>query len=78
MGPTREEVAEIVEVASDDAIAVGAVPAPRARPSLEVPTPSEDLGLGQILDPCDALGRIGAIFSGAWHGLGLLIGYCYQ
>src|SRR3954447_14069198 len=73
MGPAREEVAEVVEGARELAIAVGAVPAAGTGPSLEVAAASEDLGLGQVLDPSDAFGGVGAIFSGSWHGCNLLI-----
>jgi hypothetical protein len=61
MGTTREDVAEFVKVASDHTIEVGALPAPRARPPLVVPAPSEDLGLKQFLDTCDTFGRIRAL-----------------
>jgi hypothetical protein len=73
VGPAREEVAEVVEGAPELAIAVGTMATARARPSFVVAAASEDLGLGQILDPSDPLGGIGAIFSGSWHGCNLLI-----
>src|SRR4051812_36275839 len=36
-------------------------------------TVEDKLGLGQILDPSDAFGGVGARFSGPWHGCNLLI-----
>ncbi len=73
-----QEIAEVVQGALELAIAVRAVSAPWARPPLVVSTASEDLGLGQVLNPGDAFGGIGAIFSWAWHGSGLLIAFSYQ
>jgi hypothetical protein len=64
VGPAREEIAEVVECALELAIAVGVVPTAGTGPSLEVAAASEDLGLGQVLDPSDAFGGVGAIFSG--------------
>src|SRR3954447_25536693 len=73
VGPAREDVAEVVEGALELTIAVGVVPTAGAGPSLEIAAAWEDLGLGQILDPSDAFGGVGAIFSWSWHGCHLLI-----
>src|SRR4051812_11400885 len=73
VGPAREEIPEVVEDALELAIAVGVVSTAGAGPSLEIAAASEDLGLGQILDPSDAFGGVGARFSGPWHGCNLLI-----
>src|SRR5207244_660107 len=49
------------------AIAVGTVAAPRAGPSAVVPAADADIRLGQVVDAGDALGGIGAVFTGSWH-----------
>src|SRR3954453_205874 len=61
VGPAREEIAEVVEGALELAIAVGVVPTAGTGPSLEIAAAPEDLGHGQILDPSDAFGGVGAI-----------------
>jgi hypothetical protein len=67
--PAGEGVAQVVEPAADDPIAVGAVTAPRARAAAVVVATDADLGLGQVLGSIDADGRVGAIFAGSWHGV---------
>src|SRR3954452_24621001 len=64
VGPAREDIAEVVEGALELAIAVGAMATARAGPSFVVAAAAEDLGLGQVLDPSDPLGGVGAILSG--------------
>ncbi len=63
-----ERVAEVVEGATHDAVAVGLMAAVRARPATRVAVADADLRLGQILGSIDAEGRVGAIFAGSWHG----------
>ena len=70
--PAGDEVAEVVECASEDPIAVGTMATTRARTSPEVAAPMTDLRLGQILDAGDPLGGVGQVFSGSWQGLALL------
>src|SRR5262249_20344810 len=45
-----------------------AVAAPRAGPAAVIPAPEADVGPGQVVDAGDALGGIGAVFAGSWHG----------
>src|SRR5512143_3993334 len=52
--PPGQEIAEVVQGALDLAIAVRAVSAPWAGTPFVVPTASQDLGLGQVLNPGDA------------------------
>jgi len=70
--PPGGEVAEVVERASEDAVAVGAVAAARAGPPSEVAAAPACLGLGQVLDAGDPLGGVGQVFSGSWQGAVLL------
>ena len=70
--PPGGEVAEVVERALEDAVAVGAVVAARAGPPPKVAAALAGLGLGQILDAGDPLGGIGQVFSGSWQGAVLL------
>jgi hypothetical protein len=74
VGPPGEEIAEVMEGALELAIAVGAVPTAGTGPAFEVAAASEDLGRGEVLDAGDAFGRVGTVFSRAWHGSVLLIG----
>src|SRR5512135_3187999 len=67
-GPPGEGVAEVVEGAAGGAGAVGAVTAPRAGPAAVVAAAEADVGPGQVVDAGDALGSIGAVFAGSWHG----------
>jgi hypothetical protein len=67
-GPTREGVTEVVEGAAGGAVPVGAVAAPRAGPAAVVAAAEADVGPGQVVDAGDALGGIGAVFAGSWHG----------
>jgi hypothetical protein len=71
-GPPGDEVAEVVEGALEDAIAVGAVTATGTGPSSEVAASLADLGCWQVLDAGDALGGIGQVFSGSGQGAVLL------
>jgi hypothetical protein len=68
-GPAGEGITQVVESAANDPIAVGAVTAPRAGAAAVVAAADTDLGLGQVLGPVDAEGRVGAIFAGSWHGV---------
>jgi hypothetical protein len=70
--PRGGEVAEVVECAWEDAVAIGTVAAARARPPPIVAAALAGLGLGQILDAGDPLGGIRQVFSGAWQGVVLL------
>jgi D-arabinose 1-dehydrogenase-like Zn-dependent alcohol dehydrogenase len=63
-----EGVAQIVESAACDVVAVGAMSAVWAGPPAIVAVLAGDLGLGQVVDACGALGGIGAVFSGCGHG----------
>ena len=71
-GPPGDEIAQVVEGALEDPVAVGAVAAARAGPPPVVAAAFAELGLGQVLDAGDALGGVGQVFSGSWHGAALL------
>jgi hypothetical protein len=58
-----------VEGATERAVTVGPMSATWAGPSAVIPVLAADLGLGQILDARDALGGVGSVFSGSWHGV---------
>jgi hypothetical protein len=66
--PAGAEVAEVVECASEDPIAVSTMATTRARTSPEVAAALTDLRRGQILDAGDPLGGVGPVFSGPWQG----------
>jgi hypothetical protein len=68
-GPAGEGVAQVVEGATGDPIAIGAVTAPRAGAPPVVAAADADLGLGQIVGSIDAESRVGAILAGSWHGV---------
>ena len=68
-GPSGEGIAEIVEGAMELAVAISTMAAARAGTASVIPALAANLGLGQILDACDALGGIGSVFTGSWHGL---------
>ena len=68
-GSAGEGIAQVVEGAAGQAIAVGAVSAARAGPLAIIAALTGDLGLGQIVDTCGALGGVGAVFAGGRHGL---------
>jgi hypothetical protein len=68
-GPSGKGIAQVVEGATELAVAVGAMAAARAGPSAVIPALAVDLGLRQILDARDTLGGVGPVFSGSWHGL---------
>src|SRR5512135_419742 len=61
-------IAEVVEGAAAPTIAVGAVATARAGPAAIVAAAEADVGLRQVIDASDALGGIGAVFAGSWHG----------
>ena len=67
-GPSGEGVSEVVEGAAAPTIAVGTVPAARTGPAAIVAAAEADVGPGQVVDAGDALGGIGAVFAGSWHG----------
>jgi hypothetical protein len=71
-GPPGDEVAEVVERALGDTVAVGAVATAGTGPSSEVAAALADLGFWQVLDAGDALGGIGQVFSGSGQGAVLL------
>ena len=71
-GATGDEVTKVVEGALEDPVPVGAVATPGAGPSPEVSAAVAGFRLGQILDAGDALGGVGQVFSGSWHGAILL------
>ena len=66
-GPPGKGIAQVVEGAAGDPVAVGAVTTPRAGAPPVVAAPDADLGPGQVLGSIDAEGRVGAIFAGSWH-----------
>src|SRR4051812_743642 len=68
-GPAGEGIAQVVEGAAGDPVAVGAMAAPRAGAAAVIAAADADLGLGQVLGSSDADGRVGAIFAGSWHGV---------
>jgi hypothetical protein len=67
--PAGEGVAEVVEGAARGPVTVGAMVTPRAGPAAVIAAPEADVGLGQVVDAGDALGGIGAVFAGSWHGV---------
>ena len=71
-GASGGEIAEVVEDALEDPVAVGAVAAPRAGPPPVVAAALSGLGLGQMFDAGDPLGGVGQVFSGSWQGAMLL------
>ncbi len=68
-GSPGEGVAQVVEGTAGQAVAVGAVAAPRARSPTVIAAPAGDLGPGQVVDACGALGGVGAVSAGSRHGL---------
>ena len=68
-GPSGEGIAQVVEGATELAVTIGALAATWAGPSAVIAVLAADLGLRQILDARDALGRVGSVLSGAWHGV---------
>jgi len=67
-GPSGEGIAQVVEGATSQAIAVGAMTTARTGSPPVVSAPDADLGLGQVLDAVDPLGGIGSVFAGSRHG----------
>ena len=68
-GSAGEGVAQVVKSTASEAVAVGAMPATRTRPSAIIAALAGDLGLGQVVNADGALGGVGAIFAGCRHGL---------
>jgi hypothetical protein len=68
-GSSGEGIAQVVEGAACQAVAVGAMAASRTGPPAVIAALAGDLGLGQIIDACGALGGVGAVFAGSWHDL---------
>ena len=68
-GSSGEGIAQVVEGAACQAVAVGAVAAARAGSLAIIAALAGDLGLGQIVDACGALSGVGAVFAGCRHGL---------
>jgi hypothetical protein len=68
-GPSGEGIAEVVETATELAVAIGAMTAAWAGPASVIPALAADLGFGQILDAGYALGGVGSVFTGSWHDL---------
>jgi hypothetical protein len=67
-GSASEGVAQVVEGAAGEAVAVGAVAAAWAASPAVIAALADDLGPGQIVDACGALGGVGAVFAGWQHG----------
>jgi hypothetical protein len=63
-----ERVAQVVECAMDDAVAIGTMSTAWTGPLAIIAVLAGDLGLGQVFDVSDALGGVGAVFSGCGHG----------
>jgi hypothetical protein len=78
LGPPGDEIAQVVGEAMDLAIIVGTVAASGGAGIACDVAPSEDLGLGQVLDPSDPFGRIGQVFSGSWPGDALRQVHAYR
>jgi hypothetical protein len=68
-GSAGEGMAQVVKSTTGEAVAVGAVSASRTGPPAVIATLAGDLGLGQFVDACGALGGVGAEFAGSGHGL---------
>jgi hypothetical protein len=68
-GSAGEGIAQVVESASGEAVAIGAMAASRTGPPAVIAALAGDLGFGQIVEACGALGRVGAVFAGCRHGL---------
>ncbi len=67
-GPTGQGVAQVVEGASHQPIAIGAMAAAWTGTAPVISALAADLGLGQVLDAGDARSRVGSIFAGSRHG----------
>jgi hypothetical protein len=65
--PFCERVAEVMESAARQAIAVGTMAAAGAGTPAVVAAPEADIWLGQVVDAGDPLGGIGSIVAGPWH-----------
>ena len=67
-GPPGEGIAQVVEGAPSEPIAVGAVATAWAGPPALISARDADLGRGQVLDAVDPLGGVGSVFARSWHG----------
>jgi hypothetical protein len=61
-------VLQVMKGPSSLAIAIGAMAAAGTGRAAVIAALAADLGLGQVLDAVDALGGVGSIFAGSWHG----------
>src|SRR5512135_641301 len=66
-GPAGEGIAEVVEGAAAQPIAVGAGAAAWAGPAAVVAAADADVGLGQVVDAGNSLGGVGPVFAGSGH-----------
>jgi hypothetical protein len=69
---TRDQIPQVVQHPLGPAMPIGAVPTSGTPPPSPIPTALNDLRLGQVLNPLDALGGIGQVFSRSWHSTALL------
>jgi hypothetical protein len=67
--PPGEGIAQVVEGAAGEAVAVGAMAAAWAASPAVIAALAGDPGLGKIVDACGALGGVGAVFAGCRHRL---------
>src|SRR5262249_8176017 len=67
-GPPGQGIAQVVEGASHQPITIGAMAAVWAGPPPVISALATEFGLGQVLDASDALGGVGSVFAGSWHG----------
>jgi hypothetical protein len=67
-GPSGEGIAQVVEGATSQAIAVGAMTTAWTGSPPIISALDADLGRGQVLDAVDPLGGIGSVFAGSRHG----------
>jgi D-arabinose 1-dehydrogenase-like Zn-dependent alcohol dehydrogenase len=67
-GSAGEGIAQVMESAASDVVAVGAMTAVWTGTPAVIAVLAGDLGLGQVVDACGALGGVGAVFSGCGHG----------
>jgi hypothetical protein len=65
--PLGERVAEVVESAARQTIAIGTMAATGAETPAVVAAPEADVWLGQVVNASDPLGGIGSVFAGPWH-----------
>jgi len=72
LGPSRLQIAEVMEESLLLLIAIGTVPTVRTEMSCGVALTAQDLGRGQVLTTGDAFSGIGAILAGSEHDRVLL------